>query len=275
MKHELLPVPARIEAIEPLLPGHQLFTFVPEQPIPVMPGEFFEISLPGVGGFPVSVCDLVRNNRLVSCIRRAGRVTGALFRLSSGRQVGLRGPFGKGFPLAEFRGKDALLVAGGLGMAPLRALLRALLNDETRRARIILLYGSREPELLLFRDELLQLAASGRIELRFSVDFASQLPGPAGGVFCRIGLVNELLEGLELDSLRTVAAVCGPPALYSCLLEDLAARGLPAESIFATLERRMRCGVGNCCHCVTGGVFVCCDGPVFSLARLRQLEGAI
>lgn len=275
MRPTSLPIPARIESIEVLLPGHQLFTFCPDSPIPVKPGEFYEINLPGVGGFPVSVCDLVHDGRLVSCIRRAGRVTSALFRLKPGRAVGLRGPFGTGFPLEPFRDRDALLIAGGLGMAPLRALLKALLADPSRAARIILLYGSREPGQLLFRDELLQLAAAGKLELRFSVDFASRLPGPDCGVFCQIGLVSELLQGLRLEPTRTVAAVCGPPALYSCLLEELAGRGLPAERIFATLERRMRCGIGSCCHCVTGGVFVCCEGPVFSLARLRRLEGAL
>lgn len=275
MTHAYLPIPARIEAIETLLPGHQLFTFLPDSPIPVSPGEFYEINLPGVGGFPVSVCDLVHDGRLVSCIRRAGRVTSALFRQLPGQAVGLRGPFGKGFLLDMFRDRDALLIAGGLGMAPLRALLKALLVDESRRGRIILLYGSREPGQLLFRDELLQLAAEELIELRFSVDFASRLPGPDCGVFCQIGLVNELLQGLQLEPSRTTAAVCGPPALYSCLLEELSALGLSAERIFATLERRMRCGVGSCCHCVTGGVFVCCEGPVFSLARLRQIEGAL
>jgi NAD(P)H-flavin reductase len=269
------PLAARLARIEPLIADHALFTFAPVQPLPLAPGQFVEISLPGVGAFPVSACEIPGDGRLISCIRRAGRVTDALFRLVEGSEVGLRGPFGKGFPFEAFHGRDALLVAGGLGMAPLRALLRTLLDLPGREGRIILLYGAREPESLLFHDELMALAAAGRITLRLSVDFAEELPGPASGVLCQVGLVPELLDGLEFNPQRTTAALCGPPALYRCVLDELAAAGIPPELIFATLERRMRCGIGECCHCVTGGVFVCCEGPVFSLARLRTMEGAI
>jgi len=275
MTHNLLPYPARLERVDDLVPEHRLFSFRSEPALVPAPGQFVELSVPGLGAFPVSVCDLGRDGLVTCCVRRAGRVTSALFGLSAGASVGLRGPFGNGFPVDAFRGRDALLVAGGLGMAPLRALLQTLLSDGARRERIILLYGSREPAALLFRAELEGLAESGRILLRFSVDFAETLPGFAMGVVCRIGLVNELLVGLELNPERTAAAVCGPPALYRCVLEELAALGLPPAAIYATLERRMRCGVGECCHCVTGGRFLCRDGPVFALSELRAMPGAI
>jgi NAD(P)H-flavin reductase len=173
-----------------------------------------------------------------------------------------------------FAGQDALLIAGGLGMAPLRALLKALLDDR-QTGKIILLYGSREPESLLFRDELIELSARGRVDVRFSVDFAEVLPGPCDRVLCKIGLVSELLEDLDFVPRKTIAAVCGPPALYRCVLEELALMGLPPARIFATLERRMRCGIGECCHCVVGGRYICKEGPVFSLKELRDMEGAI
>ncbi len=274
MTCSLLPVPAIIEAIKPMVVDNHLFVFRPEQPIELSPGQFVEISIPGVGGFPVSACDLVDEELLSCCIRRVGRVTEALYQLEVGDTIGLRGPFGNGFPLEMFDGREALLIAGGLGMAPLRALLQALLND-LHPDKIILLYGSREPGALLFREELIALARRGRIELRFSVDFAETLPGPAAGVFCRIGLVNELLADLDFNPSKTVAAVCGPPALYRCVLEELAAIGLAPATIFATLERRMRCGIGECCHCVVGGRYLCKDGPVFSLEELRGMVGAI
>jgi len=175
--------------------------------------------------------------------------------------------------MADFAGRDVLLVAGGLGMAPLRALLQALLAERERVGEIILLYGSREPEAILFRGELESLAAAGQIKLRFSVDFATELPWSKEAWVCRIGLVTELLHDLTFAAERTVAAVCGPPALYGCVLEDLARLGIDPQRIFATLERRMQCGVGQCCHCVTSGVFS--QGPVFSLAELRQMPGAI
>lgn len=275
MTDDLLPIPATLVAIQPMVRDNHLFTFRPVRPMAVAPGQFLEISLPGIGAFPVSVCDLPQGGDLYACIRRVGRVTSALYQLASGARLGLRGPFGNGFPLPSFRGRDALLIAGGLGMAPLRALLKALLAEAGRPERIILLYGSREPDALLFREELERLAGAGRIELRLTVDFAVELPGPDRGVICQVGLVNRLLDGLALDTARTTAAVCGPPALYACILEELAALGLPPERILATLERRMRCGVGVCCHCVTAGIYLCRDGPVFSLAQLRTMEGAI
>lgn len=274
MTPSLVPTPAVIEAIGAVAPDNHLFAFRPEQPIKLAPGQFIEVSIPGVGGFPVSSCDLVDQDLISSCIRRTGRVTEALYQLEAGDTVGLRGPFGHGFPLDVFAGQDALLIAGGLGMAPLRGLLKALLADK-RTGKIFLLYGSREVETLLFRDELVELSRQGRVEVRFSVDFAEDLPGPYGGVFCRIGLVNELLSDLDFNHRKTVAAVCGPPALYRCVLEELALLGLPPEKIFATLERRMRCGVGECCHCVVGGTYICKDGPVFTLEELRGMPGAI
>ncbi len=276
MMHDLQPVPAVLVKIVPMVVDNHLFAFRPEQPLAdIMPGQFVEVSISGVGSFPVSSCDLVRDGRIMSCIRRAGRVTDALYRLKEGDTVGLRGPFGNGFPLQRFAGHDVLLIAGGLGMAPLRGLLQALLEDHDRQGRIMVLYGSREPGGLLFYDELVGLSQQGRISVRFSVDFAETLPGPHPQVFCRIGLVSELLEGLQFAPRRTVAAVCGPPALYRCVLEELALTGIAPARIFVTLERRMRCGIGECCHCVTGGRYICRDGPVFSLEQLRGMAGAI
>ena len=272
LKH-LQPVPAHLEKVFPLVPDNHVFTFCLEEPMPVAPGQFVEISIPGIGGFPASVCELVRGVRIALCIRKAGRVTSALYQLEPGMGVGVRGPFGNGFDLQLMRGRDVLLMAGGLGMAPLRVLLQALL--EQGQQRVTLLYGAREWSTLLFRDELVQLALDGRIELRFSVDRDAGLPHGAGSVPCRVGLVNTLLDDLPLTAGSTAAVVSGPPALYHFVLEDLAALGLSPESIFATLERRMRCGVGECCHCVTGGVFICEEGPVFSLMQLRNMEGAV
>jgi sulfhydrogenase subunit gamma (sulfur reductase) len=275
MKDALQPIAAVLHKIVPMATDNHLFSFLPEQPMALAPGQFIEITLPGVGSFPVSSCDRVRDGLITACIRRAGRVTEALYQLERGDVIGLRGPFGKGFPVELFKDQDALLIAGGLGMAPLRGLRQALLDDHLRKARIIVLYGSREPEALLFREELVELSKEPQVEVRFSVDFAETLPSLDGRVVCKIGLVNELLSGLAFAPRRTIAAVCGPPALYHCILEELALIGIPAAKIFATLERRMRCGVGECCHCVAAGRYICKDGPVFSLEQLRTMTEAI
>jgi sulfhydrogenase subunit gamma (sulfur reductase) len=270
-----LPVTAHIERIDRSLPDH-LFDFRLASPMEVAPGQFVELSIPGVGAFPVSTAAFSPDRHLFqACIRRAGRVTSALYRMEEGDMVGLRGPFGNGFPLGDFAGRDFLLVAGGLGMAPLRGLLQALLARRSRIGEIILLYGAREPETILFREELEDLAEAGQIRLRFSVDFATELPWAADTFICKVGLVTELLEDLRFAPENTVAAVCGPPSLYACVPEELASLGIPPERIFATLERRMKCGVGQCCHCVTAGITICREGPVFTLEHLRRMENAI
>lgn len=275
MTLDFLPQPATLTEIVPGVADNLVFRFHPQRPLMLAPGQFIELSLPGIGAFPVSAVNWPTDQGVDCCIRKAGRVTSALYDLKVGAEVGLRGPFGNGFPLAELAGQDVLLLAGGLGMAPLRGLLHWLLAHRRQVGDLLLLYGSREPASLLFRQELESLAADGSIQLRFSVDFAPQLPWSAGPVFCRIGLVGELLDGLKFSPANTVAAVCGPPALYQCVLEELAALGVAPERIFATLERRMQCGVGQCCHCVTAGRYICQQGPVFSLARLRQMKGAL
>ncbi len=275
MKIDFLPQPAVIEAIDQRVADHHVFRIRPVHDIQIEPGQFVELSIAGVGAFPVSPSRCGEGRAFESCIRRTGRVTSALYRLREGVPVGLRGPFGNGFPIDQFTGRDVLLLAGGLGMAPLMGLLRRLLDRRAEFGEITLLYGSREPATLLFHDELVALAAQGLVRVRFSVDFAVELPWGMNVASCRVGLVTELLDGLTCTPGQTTVAVCGPPVLYSCVLEELAALGFPPERIFATLERRMQCGIGQCCHCVTGGTFICQDGPVFPLTRLRAIDGAI
>jgi NAD(P)H-flavin reductase len=202
-------------------------------------------------------------------------VTSALYRLPLGATVGIRGPFGRGFPLENFRGRDVLLLAGGLGMVPLRTLLHWLLAHRPEIGEITLLYGSYDAGRLLFRRELEELAASGEVRVAFSVDAPGEDPRGEGALPCRSGVVGDLLTDLDFNPAATVAAVCGPPVLYVHVLEKLATAGVPSASIYASLERRMKCGVGQCCHCVTAGVYICCQGPVFSLEELRAMPGAI
>lgn len=119
------------------------------------------------------------------------------------------------------------------------------------------------------------MSAAGLLDLHVTVDFAAEIPWRIGEILCQVGLLPRLLEDVQVQAARTTAAVCGPPGLYRCLLDELSGFGLAEEAIFVSLERRMRCGVGQCCHCVVDGVYVCRDGPVFSLAQLRRMEGAI
>lgn len=271
---DFFPLPATLEAVETAVPDNYIFHFRLPQPLQIDPGQFVELSLPGIGAFPVSAVTWPTSELLSLCIRRVGRVTDALYRLPIGAQVGIRGPFGRGFPVERFSGRDALLIAGGLGMVPLRTLLHWLLAHRQEIGEIILLYGSYDAERILFRRELEELAAAAKMRVCFSVDIPGEEPDRSGSVPCRIGVVGELLNDIRLSSMTT-AAVCGPPVLYQHVLERLATTGLPPDFIYASLERRMKCGVGQCCHCVTAGVYICCQGPVFSLEELRAMPGAI
>jgi len=264
------PLPATLTAIETVHEAVRVFTFEHNQPMTVAPGQFAEILLPGIGSFPVSACGYVTAGSFQACIKQVGRVTTALFRSAIGDRIDLRGPFGHGFPLADLDGRDLLLIAGGLGIAPIRALLQAVQGRPVRS--ITLLYGVRRADDLLFLPELKALAASSCLRLLLAVE--EPLVGSLPPLWCN-GTITDLLDELPAVLDNTAVAVCGPPQMYAALLERLAESGIAAERIFANLERRMRCGVGQCGHCVAGGRYVCTEGPVFNLVQLRQMPGAI
>jgi len=239
------------------------------RPLGHTPGQFVQVSLFGVGEAPFSVVSAgAGRDDFELCVRRLGRLTSALHRLEPGQTVGVRGPYGRGFRTAAMEGRDVLFVAGGLGMAPLRALVEHCLAARERFGRLVLLYGARTPADLLFTDDLERWPARG-LEVRLTVD------RPDASWAGAVGLITALLDPLEVDPARTVAAVCGPPVMYRFVLERLAAKGLPPESVQVSLERQMRCGVGKCGHCAMGDLLVCTDGPVFTWAELRAEREAL
>jgi len=240
----------------------------------LIPGQFVQLSVPGGGEVPISPADLPGpDGTLELCVRRVGHVTNLLHRAAPGDRLGLRGPFGTGFPVSEMAGSPVLLVAGGLGIAPLRSLLFHLLRHREEYGEITLMYGARQPDLMLFREELVALGSSGGLRLYLTVDFAPL--EPAGQFSCTVGLLPDLLQGFRFDAARSYAAVCGPPPLYRCLAGELEAAGVAPERILFSLERRMRCGMGRCCHCAVGQKLCCTDGPVFRLSELKLIPEAL
>lgn len=187
--------------------------------------------------------------------------------------VAVRGPFGHGFQLSQYADRDVLMMAGGLGMAPLRSLLLALLHQRERYADLTLLYGAKTPDALLFRHELTDLAGRKDIQVHLAVDRAGE--SPLGIPGCRIALLPALLEGLRIDPQRTTVALCGPPAAYRFLILPLLERGIPPQQLHLSLERRMQCGMGHCGHCAVGTLLCCTDGPVFAYSALQAIEGAL
>lgn len=273
-----IPVPAVVSAIRPLTADTSLLTLRTEACHPVassyLPGQFLELSIPGVGEIPISYCGAPSADGSIElCIRHVGHVTTPLKNAALGDAVGVRGPLGRGFPISAYSGRDLLLIAGGLGMAPLRSLLLALLKKRELRGRLILLYGARETGALLFLDELLELQKEGDIELHLAIDHPDHcLAGPPD---CRVALLPALLDEVDVDPGRTCAAICGPPVVYPLLVSGLQMLGLTDDRIHFSLERRMKCGVGRCGHCAVGTLLCCVDGPVFSNAELAGIEGAL
>jgi NAD(P)H-flavin reductase len=261
-----LPAPARVLRISELTDSTRLFELRFENPslaeaFDYRPGQFVELSILGVGEAPFSLpSSPTRRGTFELGIRRAGVLTGFLFdHIGEGDTVGIRGPLGNGFPVEKFEGHDVLLVAGGLGMVPLRGLLQFLMDTRDRYGRTLLLYGGRNPHRIMFRDELERLARRGDAEILLTVDDRGGCEWEG-----RQGFVTDLVDEIDLDPPRTFAVACGPPVFYKFLLRKLIDTGLGKNRIFLSLERRMECGIGKCGHCAVGYTFTCLHGPVFS-----------
>lgn len=230
---------------------------------PPAPGQFCMLWAFGVGEAPISLAGR-DGARLVHTVRRVGPVTRALCEARPGTQIGVRGPYGRGWEIDRAGGRDVLIVAGGLGVAPVRPLVLDLLDDESDRRRTVLL-GAKQPDQLLYRTELDRWRAAPGLRLETTVDVA---PADWRG---NVGLVTGLLDRVELDAERTVAYVCGPEVMMWFVAKDLQRRGLAPETILVSVERNMHCAIGHCGHCQLGPAFICHDGPVLDWSVVEPL----
>jgi len=239
----------------------------PHESVPsFLPGQFNMLTVFGVGEVPISLSgDPAEPDRLVHTIRSVGPVSAALTRLSQGDVVGLRGPYGAGWPMAEAIGRDVVVVAGGLGLAPLRPALYRLLAERVRYGKIALLYGTRGPTDILFRRELESWRRRLDIDIEVTVDHAG--PDWHG----HVGVVTTLIPRAGFDPLHAIALVCGPEVMMRFAIAGLRHAGLADDAIYLSMERNMKCAIGFCGHCQFGTVFVCRDGPVFRYDRVRTL----
>ena len=242
----------------------------PSDPVPAFaPGQFAMLTAFGIGEVPISVSGLGdsgggRARRLEHTLRAVGAVTRALHAAQPGSLIGVRGPFGTSWDVASAAGRDIVIVAGGIGLAPLRPVVLTALADRSRYGRIVLLTGARTPGDLLYADELERWRRDG-VEVAVTVDRADS--GWSG----QVGLVTALIEPAGLAPDNSVAFVCGPDIMMRFTADALAARGIPADRIRVSLERNMRCGVGWCGHCQFGPLLVCRDGPVVGYDRVAAL----
>lgn len=232
---------------------------------PVRPGQFNMLYAFGIGEVPISLSGTAQHGaRLVHTLRAVGAVSAALAAAAPGDVLGLRGPFGTAWPLAEAEGHDLVIVAGGLGLAPLRPAIRHVLAHSERYGRIALLYGGRDPPGLLFRDELAEWAARPDLTLAVTVDHADAL------WHGHVGVVPALIPGLALDPDSTLALVCGPEVMLRFTIAALRGAGLAASRIHVSMERNMKCAIGLCGHCQFGPDFICKDGPVLPYDRVAS-----
>jgi sulfhydrogenase subunit gamma (sulfur reductase) len=268
-----LPQSARLKAVRPLSDREKLFTVELPQGFSLQhrPGQFVEVSLPGIGEAPISISSSPSrsNGSFELCIRRMGFVTHALHRLEPGDPLGIRGPFGQGLPVESFFGKDLLLASGGLGLAPLRSLIHYICDYRNRFGRVLILYGARNPAELLFMDELMEWEAGSDVEVHITVD------RPAEGWEGNVGVITTLFPKIQVYAPNTVAVTIGPPAMYRFVLIELLALGISDSNIWLSLERRMKCGVGKCGHCQINQVYTCIEGPCFSYDRIKNLGEAL
>ncbi|HUI64484.1 MAG TPA: FAD/NAD(P)-binding protein [Bacteroidota bacterium] len=230
------------------------------------PGQFNMVYRFGVGESAISISsDPARPHQLQHTIHRVGAVTNELAKLKRGDMIGLRGPYGASWPVGDAKGKDVVIVGGGIGLAPLRPILYSLFRHRREYRRIYLLYGARAPRDLLFRVELEQWAKQHDVEVHVTVDRGdTSWKG-------NIGVVTTLFTAVTLDPAGTVAYVCGPETMMKYTLIELEKQGLPQDRIYLSMERNMKCAVGFCGHCQYGPEFICKDGPVFPLGRVRHL----
>ncbi|HEV2395584.1 MAG TPA: FAD/NAD(P)-binding protein [Candidatus Sulfotelmatobacter sp.] len=230
------------------------------------PGQFSMLWVFGVGELPISISgDPDDHGELVYTVRSVGQATNGLVTCGVGDAVGVRGPFGIGWPMEAARGRDVIIVAGGIGLAPLRPVIYEVLNHRKDYGRLVLLYGARSPHDLLYRKELTSWSRQKETQVLTTVDY--------GGMSWRghVGVVTTLFKYARLKPSRSVAMVCGPEIMMRFVTRELEMNGLSRNDIYLSMERNMKCAIGFCGHCQYGPHFICKEGPVFRYEQLRTL----
>jgi len=231
---------------------------------PFAAGQFNMLYAFGVGEAPISISgDPTKPQTLVHTVRAVGAVTQAICKLKRGDVLGVRGPVGNHWPVEEAVGSDVVIVAGGIGLAPLRPALYHLLSNREEYGRIALVYGARTLQDMLYKPELERWRSLFDLEVKVTVDTA---PASYRG---NVGVVTTLIPRVQFDPSQTVALVCGPEVMMRFAVRELESQGVEPENIFISMERNMKCAIGLCGHCQFGSAFICKDGPVFCYAEIE------
>lgn len=238
------------------------------------PGQFIMLEIPGVGEAPFSISSSPSNHEDIElCIRMVGNLTGVLARAQRGMRVGIRGPFGTSFPMERMHGGNILLIAGGLGLAPLRSPIAHVQEHRSMFDHVDIVYGTKNPAKLLFKYQY-EMWKKDDINLHVIVEKADAAwTGPVGFTTRVLGDISKDRSASFIDN--TYAIVCGPPVMFKSVCAMLAERGIPMQKMFVSLERRMHCGMGKCCRCNVGSTYTCLSGPVFDYWSVLNLKEAI
>ncbi len=265
----MLPHPYLVQAVSKETPDTFTLKLAPEDKpngSSFRPGQFSMLWVFGVGELPISISgNPAEHKQLVYTVRSVGQATNALVTQSVGAGVGVRGPYGTGWPMDAARGRDVIVVAGGIGLAPLRPVIYEVLHHREDFGRLVVLYGARSPHDLLYRQELAAWARQRETQVLVTVDY--------GGMSWRghVGVVTTLFKYARLKPAQSVAMVCGPEIMMRFVARELMSFGLSRNDVYLSMERNMKCAVGFCGHCQYGPHFICKDGPVFPYEKLRSL----
>jgi sulfhydrogenase subunit gamma (sulfur reductase) len=240
------------------------------EPLRYEPGQFVSVMLFGIGEAPISISSSPTQGDVFELtVRSVGTVTKALMAYAKGDRLGIRGPFGNRFDYEAMKGHDVLFIAGGLGLAPTRSIIRYVLDKRRDYGKVTILVGAREPKLLLFSNEIQQWAERGDCDVLTTVD-----RGDASWKGS-VGVITKLFRKVQLEPARTTAVIVGPPVMFKFTVLEALAAGIPEHHIICSLERHMKCGIGKCGHCQIRGVYVCREGPVFTYEQVKKLREGI
>jgi len=264
-ENQYIPAPAELVQVIDETPTIKTLVVAPSRPLEFRAGQFVQLSIPGAGEAPFTPSSSPSRTRQVAItILRTGKITDRLHECQTGQTLGLRGPFGKGYPIEKTAGKDILVVGGGVGLAPLRALILALLEDLSGIKRLSIKYGARCMEELLYADQYEQWARDPK------VDFTCTIDNPQEGWDGRTGVVTTLLKDVDVDKSNCLCFVCGPSVMLKFTTFTLEEEGFAPEQIYLSMNRRMSCGMGLCGKCNIGPYYICKDGPDMNYALIKD-----
>lgn len=261
---------ATITGIRDLATGIKLFQVMLDDPqaraaFDYQPGQFAEVSAFGVGESPFGITSTREGGETIEfAVNRVGTVTDVLHRMDVGDQLGVRGPLGHGFPMSSFQGKNVVILGGGIGGAPLRPVIRTILDHRADYGKLTIFWAARRPDLLVFTDEYDEWRAQPDTELHLTVDEGTP-DWPH-----QVGLITNLIEGVAPSPENAVSITCGPPIMIKFAMLSMQKLGFQSRQNWTTLEAKMKCGIGKCGRCNMGGVFICTEGPVFNFADVEQ-----